>query len=163
MTANVKEADVVLLVLGLDIKVTITLFITLFHKLFHHLFDQQHLVQVTNKEGQDRNHDWTGYALPGMQQELARQIASVGKPVVVVELSGMAVGMDYIAAQDQWPLVVGGYGGRYGPEALAQILFGDISPTGRLPYTIYPEVRRKLPPLHTTWPLLCVFLCVVRT
>ena len=130
----VKGADVVLLFLGLDIK-------------------------MTNKEGQDRNHDWTGYALPGMQQELARQIASVGKPVVVVELSGMAVGMDYIAAQDQWPLVVGGYGGRYGPEALAQILFGDISPTGRLPYTIYPEVRRKLPPLHTTWPLQCVCFC----
>merc|ERR1739845_60105 len=34
----------------------------------------------------------------------------------------------------------GGYGGRFGPVALAKILFGEVSPTGRLPYTIYPEV-----------------------
>eukprot|EP01043_Picozoa_sp_COSAG02_P006106 COSAG02_NODE_170_length_31534_cov_33.568498_25_plen_201_part_00 len=52
----------------------------------------------------------------------------------------MAVGMDYLAAQKSWPLLIVGYGGRFGPVALAQILFGDISPTGRLPYTIYPEV-----------------------
>ena len=72
--AAARAADVVVLVLGLDIK-------------------------MTNKEGQDRAHDWTGYALPGMQQELARQVASTSKPTVVITLSGMAVGMDYIAAQ----------------------------------------------------------------
>jgi beta-glucosidase-like glycosyl hydrolase len=109
-----KSADVVLLFLGLDIK-------------------------MTNKEGQDRNHDWTGYALPGMQQELARQIALLDKPTTVVVLSGMAVGMDYIAQQSSWPLLIGGYGGRFGPVALSQILFGEVSPTGRLPYTVYPE------------------------
>ena len=112
--AAVNEADVVLLFLGLDIK-------------------------MTNKEGQDRDHGWTGYALPGMQQELARQVAAAGKPVVVVELSGMATGMDFIAAQAGWPVLVGGYGGRFGPVALAQIMFGEISPTGKLPYTVYPE------------------------
>jgi len=110
----VKVADVVLLFLGLDIK-------------------------MTNKEGQDRPHDWTGYALPGMQQELARRIALTNIPTVVVEVSGMATGMDFIAQQHNWPLVIAGYGGRFGPEALAGILFGDFSPTGRLPYTIYPE------------------------
>lgn len=52
----------------------------------------------------------------------------------------MAVGMDFIAKQETWPLLIVGYGGRFGPVALAQILFGEISPTGRLPYTIYPEV-----------------------
>ena len=113
--AAAKAADVVILALGLDIK-------------------------MTNKEGQDRDHGWTGYALPGMQQELARQIATLGKPTLVVELSGMAVGMDYIASQVNWPLIVGGYGGRFGPVALSQILFGAVSPTGRLPYTVYPEV-----------------------
>lgn len=97
-------------------------------------------VQMTNKEGQDRNHSWLGYALPGMQQELARQIAATGTPTAVIEVSGMATGMDFIAAQETWPLVVAGYGGRFGPQALAQILFGELSPTGRLPYTIYPEV-----------------------
>jgi hypothetical protein len=111
----VKAADVVILALGLDIK-------------------------MTNKEGQDRSHNWTGYALPGMQQELAKAIEATGTPTVVLELSGMAVGMDWIAAQADWPLLIGGYGGRFGPVALAQIIFGEISPTGRLPYTVYPEV-----------------------
>ena len=59
------------------------------------------------------------------QQGLAEQLAALGKPTVVVELSGMAVGMDYIANQSDWPLLVGGYGGRFGPDALAQILFGE--------------------------------------
>jgi hypothetical protein len=85
---------------------------------------------MTNKEGQDRNHDWTGYALPGQQQELARQIATTNKPVVVIVLSGMAVGMNFILSQTQWPLLVGGYGGRFGATAIAQILFGEISPSG---------------------------------
>ena len=40
-------------------------------------------IKMTNKEGQDRDHGWTGYALPGMQQDLARQIAALNKPVVV--------------------------------------------------------------------------------
>ena len=44
VTAAAKEADVVILALGLDIK-------------------------MTNKEGQDRNHNWTGYALPGMHSQ----------------------------------------------------------------------------------------------
>ena len=112
--AAAQAADVVVLFLGLDIK-------------------------MTNKEGQDRAHNASGYALPGMQQELARQIAGLRKPTVVVTLSGMATGMDYIASKADWPLLVGGYGGRFGPVALTQILFGDVSPTGRLPYTIYPE------------------------
>ena len=114
VTAAANEADVVILALGLDIK-------------------------MTNKEGQDRSHNWTGYALPGRQQDLARAIAALKKPTVVLEISGMAVGMDFIAAQQTWPLLIVGYGGRFGPVALAQILFGEISPTGRLPYTIYPE------------------------
>ena len=62
------------------------------------------------------------YALPGMQQELARQVAAVGTPVVVVEVSGMAVGMDFIAQQSHWPLIVGGYGGRFAPVCLAPCL-----------------------------------------
>ena len=100
------------------------------------LKDENGEIKMTNKEGQDRAHDWTGYALPGMQQELARQVASTSKPVVVITLSGMAVGMDYIAAQTSWPLLVGGYGGRFAPIALAQILFGEISPSGKLAYCL---------------------------
>ena len=67
-------------------------------------------------------------------------MAALNKPTVVVVLSGMATGMDFIASRSDWPLLIGGYGGRFGPKALAQIIFGQVSPTGRLPYSIYPEV-----------------------
>lgn len=97
----------------------------------------------TNEEGNDR----TGYALPGQQQELARQIAALRKPTIVILLSGMATGMDFVAAQREWSLLIPGYGGRFGPAALAQMLFGEVSPTGRLAYTIYPEKWAKNTPM----------------
>lgn len=115
VVASARAADVVVLALGLDIK-------------------------MTNEEGQDRSHDAAGYALPGKQQELARQLAQTGTPVVAVVLSGMAVGMDFVCAQGGFAVLIGGYGGRFGPTALARILFGLETPTGRLPYSVYPEV-----------------------
>ena len=57
----------------------------------------------------------------------------------------VTVGMDYIAmAQTSWPLLVGGYGGRFAPIALAQILFGEVSPSGKLAYCL----RSMTAPVH---------------
>ena len=53
-----------------------------------------------------------GYRLPGQQIPLAQAVAAFNKPVVVIVLSGMAVGMDFIAEQKQWPVLIPGYGGR---------------------------------------------------
>jgi beta-D-xylosidase 4 len=114
VNATVKSADVVVLVLGLAL-------------------------QITSAEETDRDHSEAGYTLPGQQLQLARMVAELGKPVVAVVLSGMAVGMDFIAQQEHWPLLVPGYGGRFGPVAIAQALFGHVSPSGRLPYTVYRE------------------------
>ena len=94
---------------------------------------------VTNSEGMDRPHTAAGYALPGRQLELAKLVADLKKPTVVVLLSGMAVGIDFIAEQAAWALLVPGYGGPHGATAIARALFGDMSPSGKLPYTIYPE------------------------
>jgi beta-glucosidase len=115
--AAAKAADVVVLVLGLNAK-------------------------ITNMEGQDREHDQAGYALPGEQVTLARKIAALGKPTVAVVLSGMAVGMDFLAQQSREnsanpvSILVPGFGGRFGSEALAEALFGKFSPSGRLGYTV---------------------------
>ena len=95
---------------------------------------------VTNHEGIDRAHNEAGYALPGMQDELVQLVAAANKTVVVILVSGNAVGIDYVAARTDWPLLVPGYGGRYAPEAISEAIFGDFSPSGRLPYTIYPEL-----------------------
>ena len=96
-------------------------------------------LQVTSAEETDRSHTTAGYALPGQQLALAQLVRESGKPVVVIVLSGMAVGMDFIAAQTEWPLLIPGYGGRFGPLAIAEALFGHFSPSGRLPYTVYKE------------------------
>ena len=63
-----------------------------------------------------------GKLLPGKQLELVQLIRQLNKPVVVIVLSGMAVGMDFIAAQQDWPLLVPGYGGRFGPKAISEAL-----------------------------------------
>ena len=53
--------------------------------------------------------------------------------------------MDFVAhGMPQSPLIVGGYGGRFAPTALQQALFGEISPSGKLPYTVYAEARAAL-------------------
>ena len=104
-------------------------------------------IKVTNSEGIDRAHDASGYALPGKQLELVKAVAAVGKPVVVVLLAGMAVGIDYIAEQT-WPIMVPGYGGIFAPEAIASTIFGDLSPSGKLPYTIYPEAWAANTPME---------------
>ena len=81
----------------------------------------------TEFEGADRT-----FGLPGGQDELIRQISSVNKNTIVVLTAGGNVDMtpwvDRIAA-----LIHTWYPGQEGGAALAQLLFGDYSPSGRLP------------------------------
>jgi len=81
----------------------------------------------TESEGFDRT-----FALPGGQDELIRQLASVNKNVIVVLTAGGSV--DVMQWIDSVPaLVHAWYPGQEGGTALAQILFGDYSPSGKLP------------------------------
>jgi beta-glucosidase len=78
-------------------------------------------------EGADRT-----FALPGGQDELIRQVTSVNKNTIVVITAGGNVDMT------QWidavPVILHAwYPGQEGGRALAQILFGDFSPSGKLP------------------------------
>jgi len=72
--------------------------------------------------------------LPGHQEELIERVAALGKPTVVVLVGGSAVTMsrwiDRVGAiVDAW------YPGEEGGHAVADVLFGDYSPAGRLPIT----------------------------
>ncbi len=82
---------------------------------------------ATESEGFDRT-----FALPGGQDELIRQMASVNKNVIVVLTAGgnadMTKWIDSVPA-----LLHAWYPGQEGGTALAQILFGDYSPSGKLP------------------------------
>jgi len=72
--------------------------------------------------------------LPGVQQELLEKLCSLGKPVVLVTTGGSAIGMNWAAANVP-AILHAWYPGEEGGSALADVLFGDISPAGRLPVT----------------------------
>jgi len=93
------------------------------------------------EEGEFR--DRAFLSLPGRQEELIRRVAAGGKPTVVVLVGGSAITMSSwldasSAVIDAW------YPGEQGGAAVADVLFGDTSPSGRLPVT-FPVSEGQLP------------------
>jgi beta-glucosidase len=89
-------------------------------------------------------------SLPGHQEELITRVAATGKPIVVVLVGGSAITMDNWIDKassiiDIW------YPGEEGGNALAQVLFGDASPAGRLPIT-FPKHEAQLPLVYNHKP-----------
>ena len=85
--------------------------------------------------------DKLGLKLPGLQQELMEEVAKLGKPVVLVLSGGSAVDLSWAqdninAILDTW------YPGARGGKAVAEVLFGDYSPTGKLPVTFYKSTEQ---------------------
>lgn len=77
--------------------------------------------------------------LPGDQQQLLERIHATGTPVVLVLLSGSALGVSW--AKDNVPAIVQAwYPGEEGGSAIADVLFGRHNPAGRLPVTLYQSV-----------------------
>jgi beta-glucosidase len=72
--------------------------------------------------------------LPGRQQELLRAVAATGKPVVLVLLSGRPLDISW-AAQNIPSILEVWYPGTEGGHAVADLLFGDAAPGGKLPFT----------------------------
>ena len=85
--------------------------------------------------------DRTDIALPAIQQKLLEALHGTGKPVVLVLTTGSALGLRW--AQDNLPaLLVAWYPGQQGGSAVADVLFGDANPAGRLPVTFYESVAQ---------------------
>ncbi|MCG6955549.1 MAG: glycoside hydrolase family 3 C-terminal domain-containing protein [Gemmatimonadetes bacterium] len=97
-------------------------------------------VEVPGFSGGDR----VTLDLPAPQRELLQAVTATGKPVVLVLLSGSAVALPWGA--DHVPAIIEAwYGGQAAGDAIADVLFGDVSPAGRLPVTVYRSVD-QLPP-----------------
>lgn len=80
--------------------------------------------------------DRTSIALPAGQTEMLKALHQTGKPVVFVMLTGSALAVKWEA--ENLPAVVNAwYGGQDAGTALADVLFGDYNPSGRLPVTFY--------------------------
>ncbi len=80
--------------------------------------------------------DRTTIMLPAVQTELMKALQATGKPVVFVMMTGSAIAIHW--EDENIPAIVNAwYGGQDAGTALADVLFGDYNPSGRLPVTFY--------------------------
>jgi beta-glucosidase len=82
--------------------------------------------------------------LTGLQQPLLEAIVALGKPTVLVVLAGSALDLTW-ADDNVGAIIQAWYPGAEGGAALAEVLFGDVSPAGRLPITV-PRSLDEVPP-----------------
>jgi beta-glucosidase len=77
--------------------------------------------------------------LPASQQKLIKKIYDLGKPIVLVLLNGSALSIN-CETENIPSIIETWYGGQVAGEAIADVLFGDYNPSGRLPVTFYKSV-----------------------
>lgn len=97
-------------------------------------------IKVDGFNGGDR----TKLGLPDTQLNLIKKIQALGKPVVLVLLNGSALSIPW--ENEHIPAILEAwYPGQAGGTAIADVLFGDYNPSGKLPVTFYNSVD-DLPP-----------------
>ncbi len=119
-----NDADVVILCLGLS----------------PHLEGEEMKVDAPGFKGGDR----LDIALPDVQTNLVKAIMKLKKPTVLVLLNGSALAINWEAGNVP-AILEAWYPGQAGGTAIADVLFGDYNPAGRLPVTFYSSVH-QLPP-----------------
>jgi beta-glucosidase len=85
--------------------------------------------------------DRTDIELPAVQRELLKALAAAGKEVVYVNCSGSPIGLVPETKSCQ-AIVQAWYPGQAGGKAVADVLFGDYNPSGKLPVTFYKNVEQ---------------------
>jgi len=121
-----READVTILVLGLS----------------QRLEGEEMRIEIEGFKGGDR----TSLNLPATQERLFEAVAATGKPVIVVLTCGGPVSVNK-QQEKAAAIIQAGYGGQQGGNAVADVLFGDYNPAGRLPVTYFKSVD-QLPPFE---------------
>ena len=129
--AVAKASDTVILVLGLD-------------------------ETLEGEEGDTGNSynsgDKADLLLPEPQRILLDGVLAVGKPTIVILLAGSAI--DLSAAQEKADaILLGWYPGAGGGKAVAELLFGEVSPSGKLPVTFYRNEALSEMPAFTDYSM----------
>ena len=94
------------------------------------------MVSGISSDIEGEGHDRSEIELPEIQQQLLADLDATGKPVVLVNVSGSAMGFGNVESKYD-ALIQAWYGGQATGEAVADVLFGDYNPAGRLPVTFY--------------------------
>ena len=118
---QVKDADVVIFVGGITPR----------------LEGEEMGVELPGFRGGDR----TDIELPAIQRQMLKALKASGKKVILVNCSGSAIGLEpetnsCDAILQAW------YPGQAGGQAVAEVLFGDYNPSGRLPVTFYKNINQ---------------------
>ncbi len=111
-----KKSDIVILTLGLN----------------ERLEGEEMQIQVDGFSQGDR----TSLNLPETQKKLMEAIFNTGKPVILILNNGSALSINW-ATKNIPAIISAGYPGQQGGNAVADVLFGDYNPAGRLPVTYY--------------------------
>jgi beta-glucosidase len=108
--------------------------------------------EMTSREAYEETHlgDRTDLGLPGQQEELVRAVLATGTPVVMVLINGRPLSIPRLV--EEVPAIVEGwYLGQETGTAIAEVLFGDTNPGGKLPVTIARSVG-QLPVFYNRKP-----------
>ncbi|WFE53443.1 glycoside hydrolase family 3 N-terminal domain-containing protein [Micromonospora sp. WMMD1155] len=95
--------------------------------------------RATTGESRDRS----SLDLPGVQEDLVRAVVATGTPVVVVLVAGRPVGSDFLH-EHAAAVLMAWLPGETGAQAIAEVLLGEVNPSGRLPIS-YPRSVGQLP------------------
>lgn len=116
---KIQESDVTILFMGLS----------------PYLEGEEMPIKVEGFSGGDR----TDIKLPSSQVNFINEVVKTGKPVVLVLLGGSAIAIN--DADKNIPAILHSwYPGEFGGLALAEILFGEVNPSGKLPVTFYKSI-----------------------
>jgi len=119
VAASVADADVIIFAGGISARVE----------------GEEMRVEIDGFKRGDR----TSLALPAIQREMLKELQATGKPVVFVLMAGSAIGLEW-ESQNIPAILNAWYGGQAAGQAVADVIFGDYNPAGRLPVTFYRSV-----------------------
>jgi beta-glucosidase len=119
--SKVKDADVIIYVGGLS----------------PHLEGEEMPVSIEGFKKGDR----TSIELPKIQEDMLKALKETGKPVVFVFCTGSALALPW-ENENIDAIVNAWYGGQRAGEAVADVLFGDYNPSGKLPVTFYKSTAQ---------------------
>ena len=123
---SIKDADVIIYVGGISPR----------------LEGEEMKVHTPGFSGGDR----TSINLPAVQTEFLKALKATGKPIVFVMMTGSAIAIPW--EEENIPAILNAwYGGEAAGTAVADVLFGDYSPSGKLPVTFYKS-DSDLPPFE---------------